>query len=157
MVIWYNAYWPSWVGAGWENTWLLFMTHVPCCMRSIRHNVEPNILLSGFPTQSVSTYNYYSITYPFRIVTDKDKTEHLSSLVLQKVLIICFTTTLICKNTSISSVLNLLNPKSDQLLISPYSKTATSFKIKRMEEMITKLTSFDCLGQVLLGNNKANV
>ena len=58
--------------AGWENTWLLFMTHVPCCMRSIRHDVEPNILLSGHPTQSVSTYNYYSITYPFRIVTDKD-------------------------------------------------------------------------------------
>ena len=58
--------------AGWENTWLLFMTHVPCCMRSIRHDIEPDILLSSLPTQSVSTYNYYSITYPFRIVTDKD-------------------------------------------------------------------------------------
>ena len=40
--------------------------------------------------------------------------------------------------------LNLLNPKSDQYLISPYSKNAESFiKIMRIKEMIANLTSFD--------------
>ena len=41
-------------------------------------------------------------------------------------------------------VLNPSNPKSDQYLISPHSKTAESFtKIMRMKEMLTNLRSFD--------------
>ena len=41
-------------------------------------------------------------------------------------------------------VLNHSNPKNDQHLISPYSKTAESFtKIMRMKEMLTNLRSFD--------------
>ena len=41
--------------------------------------------------------------------------------------------------------LNLLNPKSDQHVISPYSNTAESFiKIMRIKEMIANPKSYDC-------------
>ena len=43
-----------------------------------------------------------------------------------------------------NSLINPLNPKSDQHVISPYSNTAESFiKIMKIEELITNLRSFD--------------
>ena len=42
-------------------------------------------------------------------------------------------------------LLNSLNPKSDQHLMSPYRRTAESqIRIMRMKEMITDLKSYDC-------------
>ena len=42
--------------AGRENIWPLVMAHGPRCARSVRHDLGPNILPSGPPTQSISTY-----------------------------------------------------------------------------------------------------
>ena len=42
-------------------------------------------------------------------------------------------------------LINPINAKNDQHLISPYSDTADSvIKIMRIQEMITNLRSFDC-------------
>ena len=41
----------------WENIWLLIMANRPHCAQSVRHALEPNIFLSGPPTQSISTYS----------------------------------------------------------------------------------------------------
>ena len=43
--------------AGRENIWPLVMAHGPRCARSVRHDLGPNIFLSGPPTQSISTYS----------------------------------------------------------------------------------------------------
>ena len=42
--------------AGRENIWHSVMAHGPCCTRSVRHDLRPNIFPSGPPTQSISTY-----------------------------------------------------------------------------------------------------
>ena len=42
--------------AGTENIWHSVMVHGPCCTRSVRHDLGPNIFPSGPPTQSMSTY-----------------------------------------------------------------------------------------------------
>ena len=44
--------------AGRENIWPEVMAHGPCCARSVRHDLGPNIFLSGPPTQSISTYAF---------------------------------------------------------------------------------------------------
>ena len=43
-----------------ENIWTSVMVHEPRCARSVRHDLRPNIFLSGPPTQSISTY-YFTI------------------------------------------------------------------------------------------------
>ena len=43
--------------AGRENIWPSVMAHGPRCARSVRHDLGPNIFLSGPPTQSISTYD----------------------------------------------------------------------------------------------------
>ena len=42
--------------AGRENIWLSVRTHGPRCARYVRPDLEPNILPSGPPIQSISTY-----------------------------------------------------------------------------------------------------
>ena len=44
--------------AGRENIWPSVMAHGPRCARSVRHDLGPNIVPSGPPTQSISTYYY---------------------------------------------------------------------------------------------------
>ena len=58
----------------------------------------------------------------------------------------CFLTALVMDNfTKQQPTFSPLNPKSDQLLISPYSNTAESFiKIMRIKGKITNQRSFDC-------------
>ena len=43
--------------AGRENIWPSVMAHGPCCARSVRHDLRPNIFPSGPPTQSINTYS----------------------------------------------------------------------------------------------------
>ena len=50
--------------AGQENIWLSVMAHGPHCSQSIHYDFNPNIFLSGPPTQSLSTY--YVITVQCR-------------------------------------------------------------------------------------------
>ena len=40
------------------------MAHGPCCARSVRHDLGPNIFPSGPPTQSISTYYVKGIHVP---------------------------------------------------------------------------------------------
>lgn len=45
---------------GWvrqENIWILVMKHRPSTVKSICHDLEQNIFLSGPPTQSIGAYN----------------------------------------------------------------------------------------------------
>ena len=42
--------------AGQENIWPSFMAHGPSTVRSVRHDLGPNIFPFGPPTQSISTY-----------------------------------------------------------------------------------------------------
>lgn len=45
---------------GWvrqENIWILVMKHRPSKVKSICHDLEQNIFLSGPPTQSIGAYN----------------------------------------------------------------------------------------------------
>ena len=39
-----------------KNIWPSVIAHGPHCARSVRHDLGPNIFLSGPPTQSTSTY-----------------------------------------------------------------------------------------------------
>ena len=47
---------------GRENGQRSVMTHRDRCTRSVRHDLEPNIFLSGPPTQSISTYLHINLS-----------------------------------------------------------------------------------------------
>ena len=60
--------------------------------------------------------------------------------------------------TKLIILLNPLNPKSDQYLISPNSNTAESFtKIMRIKEMIAKLRGWDLECVLLVSTKKKHM
>ena len=61
--------------AGRENIWPSVMAHGPRCARSVRHDLGPNIFPSGPPTQSISTYYYFTLM-PFYHIWSRERTKY---------------------------------------------------------------------------------